>query len=130
MHKIHVSLDEKSFEFIETLKKEKNSNRSKIISDIIREYMNNMNEYEIFDIIADKLLDRMKIYLCSTKKTTTIIDENVQILIELINGIYLKEEYVDVVSTDVISSKALDSSKKIVKERQILNKYKKEGKLY
>ncbi|HBF5866232.1 hypothetical protein [Clostridioides sp. ZZV14-6044] len=130
MHKIHVSLDEKSFEFIETLKKEKNSNRSKIISDIIREYMNNMNEYEIFDIIADKLLDRMKIYLYSTKKTTNIIDENVQILIELINGIYLKEEYVDVVSTDVISSKALDSSKKIVKERQILNKYKKEGKLY
>ncbi|MGO0987430.1 hypothetical protein ACTPEW_15970 [Clostridioides difficile] len=130
MHKIHVSLDEKSFEFIETLKKEKNSNRSKIISDIIREYMNNMNEHEIFDIIADKLLDRMKIYLYSTKKTTNIIDENVQILIELINGIYLKEEYVDVVSTDVISSKALDSSKKIVKERQILNKYKKEGKLY
>ncbi|HBF9262856.1 TPA: hypothetical protein OUL50_001964 [Clostridioides difficile] len=130
MHKIHVSLDDKSFEFIETLKKEKNCNRSKIISDIIREYMNNVNENEIFDIIADKLFDRIKIYLSSTKKTTSIIDENVQILIELINGIYLKEKYVDVVSTDVISSKALDSSKKIVKDRQILNKYKKEGKLY
>ncbi|HBG2405092.1 TPA: hypothetical protein KPK48_003294 [Clostridioides difficile] len=130
MPKIHVNLDDKSFEFIETLKNEKNSNRSKIISDIIREYMNNMNENEIVDIIADKLFDRIKIYLSSTKKTTSIIDENVQILIELINGIYLKEKYVDVVSTDVISSKALDSSKKIVKERQILNKYKKEGKLY
>lgn len=130
MHKIHVSLDDKSFEFIEILKKEKNCNRSKIISDIIREYMNNMNENEIFDIIADKLFDRIKTYLSSTKKTTSIIDENVQILIELINGIYLKEKYVDVVSTDVISSKALDSSKKIVKDRQILNKYKKEGKLY
>lgn len=92
--------------------------------------MNNVNENEIFDIIADKLFDRIKIYLSSTKKTTSIIDENVQILIELINGIYLKEKYVDIVSTDVISSKALDSSKKIVKDRQILNKYKKEGKLY
>ena len=123
---------EKNLEYIEEVK-EKNDFKysSEALDLIIREHRENekmsikmLREYlanEISEVLKDEFKMLMKV-----KKFT---DKNIQVLIEMLNGMFIKEEYGKIITTNEEVCKALTIAENTVEER-INKNYKKGNRLY
>lgn len=123
---------EKNLEYIEEVK-EKNDFKysSEALDLIIREHRENekmsikmLREY-LANEISEALKDEFKMLMNVNKFT----DKNIQVLIEMLNGMFIKEEYGKIITTNEEVCKALTIAENTVEER-INKNYKKGNRLY
>lgn len=99
MKRLGIYFSDEDIEYIDKVKKENNcSSRNKAISLIISEHKNkNYNEVKnIPEYIAGIIIKELKGEFDSIKKlktSTKYLDKDIQILLELMNGIYYNEDY-------------------------------------
>lgn len=134
-------LDENEIDYIMDYKKQHGkSSRNEALSCILAEHklkseipMQSMYEFiskqvakelknELKDAITSKVTDTLKPQLNSLKFATNATNKDTQILLELINGIYYKENYGGIPMTDKHSTIAYEMSKKFIDDK-IENKH-------
>ncbi|MDU3546417.1 MAG: hypothetical protein E7F83_03235 [Clostridium sp.] len=116
----HYRLSEKNIEYIEEVK-EKNHLKynSEALELIIREHRNNSDittEFMI-NLIGEKLSEKLKAELLGIKKASNESDKNTQIIIELLNGLFVKSGYKLLATTGDIKCKAIDNATEFVEKR-------------
>ena len=123
---------EKNLEYIEEIK-EKNDFKysSEALDLIIREHRENekmsikmLREY-LANEISEALKDEFKILM----KVNKFTDKNTQVIIEMLNGMFIKEEYGKIITTNEEVCKALTIAENTIEER-INKNYKKGNRLY
>ncbi|WP_291653122.1 hypothetical protein [Clostridium sp.] len=113
-------LDEKYIEYIEEVK-EKNHLKynSEALELIIREHRNNsdITTEVMINLIGEKLSEKLKAELLGIKKASNESDKNTQIIIELLNGLFVKSGYKLLATTGDIKCKAIDNATEFVEKR-------------
>ena len=113
-------LDEKYIEYIEEVK-EKNHLKynSEALELIIREHRNNsdITTEVMINLIGEKLSEKLKAELLGIKKASNESDKNTQIIIELLNGLFVKSGYKILATTGDIKCKAIDNATEFVEKR-------------
>lgn len=74
-------------------------------------------EATLKDAITNKLIDTLKPQLNSLKFATNATNKDTQIILELINGIYYKEDYGTIPTTDSLPSMSYKLSKQYVEDK-------------
>ena len=122
-------MTEKSLEYIESFKRKNNCrSNSEALDLIIREHEKNMNVSieEQVNIIAEIISEKTVGAMYKIAKGVNKNDRNIQILIELINGLFINENQMDIMSTEERMHEAYQTAQKTVRERiekQAINKY-------
>ncbi|MBC5630488.1 hypothetical protein H8S20_16645 [Clostridium sp. NSJ-6] len=116
----HYRLSEKNIEYIEEVK-EKNHLKynSEALELIIREHRNNsdITTEVMINLIGEKLSEKLKAELLGIKKASNESDKNTQIIIELLNGLFVKSGYKLLATTGDIKCKAIDNATEFVEKR-------------
>lgn len=142
MERIGFYLSEEDLKYLDEYKKElgESTSRNKALREIIKHHKTNseipmQTMYEFIakkvaeelkstlkDAITNKVTDTLKPQLNSLKFATNATNKDTQILLELINGIYYKENYGGIPMTDKHSTIAYEMSKKFIDDK-IENKH-------
>lgn len=113
-------LSQNSIEYIAEVK-EKNylKYNSEALELIIREHQNNsdMTTEVMIKLIGEKLAEQLKSELLGIKKASNETDKNTQIIIELLNGLFVKSGYSLLATTDDIKCEAIDRTIEVVEKR-------------
>ena len=131
MPRKHLYLSEESLKISEEFKKEKNlPSISKAIDEIIKEYkrkdsdgIKNVPEY-MAKIIAEELKEELK-NIRSIKSATNSVNKDTQVILQLLNGIYYKEDYRIIPDANKIPTKPYKDSVERVENKIAKEKYKK-----
>lgn len=128
-------------------KKHKNSSRNDALSSILNEHKSNsqvpmqsMYEFlakqiaqelknQLQNEIADKVISTLKPQLKSLKGASSATNKDTQILLELINGIYFKEQYGMIPPIDGVPTEAYKLSKEQIETKIAKQHYKNSGTL-
>ena len=109
-----------SVEYI-TEVKEKNHLKynSEALELIIREHRNNsdITTEVMIKLIGEKLAEQLKGELLGIKKASNESDKNTQIIIELLNGLFVKNEYKILATTEDYKCEAIDKATEFVEKR-------------
>lgn len=123
---------EKNLEYIEEVK-EKNDFKysSEALDLIIREHRENekMSIKMLREYLASEVSEALKGEFKMLMKVNKFTDKNIQVLIEMLNGMFIKEEYGKIITTNEEVCKALTIAENTVEER-INKNYKKGNRLY
>lgn len=109
--------------------------RNLALSKILDEHKrsSNISSNEIYKIlakeIAAEIINTLKPQLNSLKFSNNSISKDTQILLELINGIYFKEDYQAIPSTEKNKTRALEQSIDVVETRIAKAHYRKSNTL-
>lgn len=113
-------VSKKNLNYIEEVK-EKNHLKynSEALELIIREHRNNSNitTEVMINLIGEKLSEKLKAELLGIKKASNESDKNTQIIIELLNGLFVKSGYKLLATTGDIKCKAIDNATEFVEKR-------------
>lgn len=116
----HYRLSEKNIEYIEEVK-EKNHLKynSEALELIIREHRNNsdITTEVMINLIGEKLSEKLMAELLGIKKASNESDKNTQIIIELLNGLFVKNGYSILATTGEIKCEAIDKVTEFVEKR-------------
>ena len=129
MVKKHLYLEEETLELIEVFRVENNiSTLSKAVNTLVKKYnencnstVNNLNKYianAVVEEIKSDLLNEVK----QLKSATNDTNIDTKILVELMNGIYLNEDYGNIPSTNTMPHKAYTMTKERI-ETEIAKKH-------
>ncbi|ELC8466042.1 helix-turn-helix domain-containing protein [Clostridium perfringens] len=125
-------VSEKNLEHIEEIK-EKNDFKysSEALDLIIREHRENekMSIKMLREYLANEISEALKGEFKMLMKVNKFTDKNIQVLIEMLNGMFIKEEYGKIITTNEEVCKALTIAENTVEER-INKNYKKANRLY
>ncbi|MCX0355559.1 hypothetical protein LI064_13640 [Clostridium perfringens] len=125
-------VSEKNLEYIEEVK-EKNDFKysSEALDLIIREHRENekMSIKMLREYLANEISEALKDEFKMLMKVNKFTDKNIQVLIEMLNGMFIKEEYGKIITTNEEVCKALTIAENTVEER-INKNYKKGNRLY
>ena len=113
-------LSKKNVDYIEELKEKRDLKyNSEALDLIIREHRTNsdMTTEVMIKLIGEKLAEQLKSELLGIKKASNETDKNTQIIIELLNGLFVKNWYKTLATTDDIKCETIDRTRKIVEER-------------
>lgn len=113
-------LSKKNVDYIEDLKEKRDLKyNSEALDLIIREHRTNsdMTTEVMIKLIGEKLAEQLKTELLGIKKASNETDKNTQIIIELLNGLFVKNGYKTLATTDDIKCETIDRTRKIVEER-------------
>ncbi|HAT4273376.1 TPA: hypothetical protein I9082_002220 [Clostridium perfringens] len=125
-------VSEKNLEYIEEVK-EKNDFKysSEALDLIIREHRENekMSIKMLREYLANEISEALKDEFKMLMKVNKFTDKNIQVLIEMLNGMFIKEEYGKIITTNEEVCKALTIAENTVEER-INKNYKKANRLY
>ena len=120
MERIHATITNKSLEYLDDLKEKRGCrSRSKTLDLIIREHEKNLNisvEEQVnmmAEIISEKTIGAMYKIAKGVNKN----GRNIQILIELINGLFINENQMDIMSTEERMHEAYQTAQKTVSDR-------------
>ncbi|WP_283697338.1 hypothetical protein [Clostridium perfringens] len=123
---------EKNLEYIGEVK-EKNDFKysSEALDLIIREHRENekMSIKMLREYLANEISEALKDEFKMLMKVNKFTDKNIQVLIEMLNGMFIKEEYGKIITTNEEVCKALTIAENTVEER-INKNYKKGNRLY
>ena len=113
-------ISKKNLEYIEEVKEKNNLKyNSEALDLIIREHRQNSDittEARI-KIIAKEVSEQIKFDIKGIKKSSNDTDRNTQILLELINGLFVISEYGRLATTEDIIAPALTNATDIVDKR-------------
>ena len=125
-------VSEKNLEYIEEVK-EKNDFKysSEALDLIIREHRENekMSIKTLREYLANEISEALKGEFKMLMKVNKFTDKNTQVIIEMLNGMFIKEEYGKIITTNEEVCKALTIAENTVEER-INKNYKKANRLY
>lgn len=125
-------VSEKNLEYIEEVK-EKNDFKysSEALDLIIREHRENekMSIKMLREYLANEISEALKDEFKMLMKVNKFTDKNTQVIIEMLNGMFIKEEYGKIITTNEEVCKALTIAENTVEER-INKNYKKGNRLY
>lgn len=123
---------EKNLEYIEEIK-EKNDFKysSEALDLIIREHRENekMSIKMLREYLANEISEALKDEFKMLMKVNKFTDKNTQVIIEMLNGMFIKEEYGKIITTNEEVCKALTIAENTIDER-INKNYKKGNRLY
>ncbi|AMN32212.1 hypothetical protein JFP55_04575 [Clostridium perfringens] len=113
-------VSEKNLEHIEEIK-EKNDFKysSEALDLIIREHRENekMSIKMLKEYLANEISEALKGEFKMLMKVNKFTDKNIQVLIEMLNGMFIKEEYGKIITTNEEVCKALTIAENTVEER-------------
>ena len=113
-------VSKENLNYIEEVK-EKNHLKynSEALELIIRELRNNsdITTEVMINLIGEKLSEKLKAELLGIKKASNESDKNTQIIIELLNGLFVKSGYKILATTGDIKCKAIDNATEFVEKR-------------
>ena len=113
-------LSKKNVDYIEELKEKRDLKyNSEALDLIIREHRTNsdMTTEVMIKLIGEKLAEQLKAELLGIKKASNETDKNTQIIIELLNGLFVKSGYSLLATTDDIKCEAIDRTIEVVEKR-------------
>lgn len=116
----HYWVTEKNIEYIEEVKEKNNLKyNSEALDLIIREHRQNsdITTEAMIKIIAKEVSEQIKFDIKGIKKSSNDTDRNTQILLELINGLFVISEYGRLATTEDIIAPALTNATDIVDKR-------------
>ena len=137
MVKKHLYLEEETLELIEVFRVENNiSTLSKAVNTLVKKYnencnstVNNLNKYianavveEIKSDLLKEVSSTIKNEVKQLKSATNDTNIDTKILVELMNGIYLNEDYGNIPSTNTMPHKAYTMAKERI-ETEIAKKH-------
>ena len=137
MVKKHLYLEEETLELIEVFRVENNiSTLSKAVNTLVKKYnencnstVNNLNKYianavveEIKSDLLKEVSSTIKNEVKQLKSATNDTNIDTKILVELMNGIYLNEDYGNILSTNTMPHKAYTMTKERI-ETEIAKKH-------
>ncbi|MBS6503422.1 MAG: hypothetical protein KH415_17690 [Clostridium sp.] len=113
-------VSKENLNYIEEVK-EKNHLKynSEALELIIREHRNNsdITTEVMINLIGEKISEKLKVELLGIKKASNESDKNTQIIIELLNGLFVKSGYKILATTGDIKCKAIDNATEFVEKR-------------
>jgi len=115
-------MSDNSIKYIEKIKSTYNLKyNSEALELIIREHEKNsaIGTEEIIKIIGERVSENIKLDLLGIKKAANSSDKNSQIVLEMINGMFFKEKYGIIVTTNDDKSPALKIATEVVEKRII-----------
>lgn len=125
-------VSEKNLEYIEEIK-EKNDFKysSEALDLIIREHRENekISNKMLREYLANEISEALKDEFKMLMKVNKFTDKNTQVIIEMLNGMFIKEEYGKIITTNEEVCKALTIAENTVEER-ISKNYEKGNRLY
>ncbi|MBD8045804.1 hypothetical protein [Clostridium faecium] len=124
----HYMLSKDSIKYIDEVQKNNNLNyKSEALELIIREHKKNsdMRTEHMIKLIGEKVAERIKIDLLGIKKATNSSDKNSQIILEMLNGMFFKEQYGKIVTTAENEAQGLIMATEAVEERMINKRVRK-----
>lgn len=113
-------ISEKNIEYIEEVKEKNNLKyNSEALDLIIREHRQNsdITTEAMIKIIAKEVSDKIKFDIRGIKKSSNDADRNTQIILELINGLFIISEYGRLATTEDAIAPALPRATDIVDKR-------------
>ena len=113
-------ISKKNLEYIEEVKEKNNLKyNSEALDLIIREHRQNsdITTEAMIKIIAKEVSEQIKFDIKGIKKSSNDTDRNTQILLELINGLFVISEYGRLATTEDIIAPALTNATDIVDKR-------------
>lgn len=113
-------MTENYLEYIERFKRKNNCrSNSEALDLIIREHEKNMNVSieEQVNIIAEIISEKTVGAMYKIAKGVNKNDRNIQILLELINGLFINENQMDIMSTEERMHEAYQTAQKTVNDR-------------
>ena len=147
MQRISIYLSDKDIEYIDLYKTKNNlSSRNKSLSSIIEEHkvgaditIKNMYEFMAIKIadelkndiknienkISKEVISDLKPQLNSLKFSSNSTNKDTKMLLELINGIYYKEDYGGIPGIEINPSKAYEMAKERVETKIAKEHYRK-----
>ncbi|MBU3106156.1 hypothetical protein [Clostridium gasigenes] len=109
-----------NIEYIEEFKKENNLKYSSESLDlIIREHRKNSDTSTeaVIKIIGDRISENLKSELLGIKRASNASDKNSQIILEMLNGLFIKSGFTLLATTEIEKAVALDNATKLVEKR-------------
>ncbi|HBE9294002.1 hypothetical protein NMF85_09930 [Clostridioides difficile] len=128
----HFLLEKENVEYIKKLKEEKFHTESLAINHIIKEHREKeTNDTQmIVSIMVDEVFNRLNPELKKYNTKLNATDKNVQIILELINGILVENNLDNIAMTDELESSSLLKARKTVTRKIEKSKYSKGKALY
>lgn len=127
MKRISLYLDNDYIEYIDKIKKEKKCrSRNEALNIILDEHKNahDVTVKNLYEFMAEKIADILKPQLNSLKHSSNKTNEEVQVITELINALYVHNQLPSLIPDSKSKPHgALTNSKSIVKERILKQAY-------
>lgn len=129
MKRISLYLDNDYIEYIDKIKKEKKCrSRNEALNIILDEHKNahDVTVKNLYEFMAEKIADILKPQLNSLKHSSNKTNEEVQVITELMNGLYVHNQLPSLIPDSKSKPHgALTNSKANVKERILKQSYMK-----
>ncbi|HFD2048859.1 TPA: hypothetical protein ACF2C9_002787 [Clostridium perfringens] len=113
-------MTENALEYIENFKRKNNCrSNSEALDLIIREHQKNLNlsiEDQV-NLMAEIISEKTVSAMYKIAKGVNKNDRNIQILIELVNGLFINENQMDIMSTEERMHEAYQTAQKTVNDR-------------
>ncbi|CEP45673.1 Uncharacterised protein [[Clostridium] sordellii] len=130
--RVHVTLDKETMEVLNSKKRLYGCSLSESIEYVVKENKNNAPATleTITDLVRDKIVDAISKDLKSIKFACNSSDMYSKIVAEMLNGHFMKEgNNLDILTTDIIKSKAFDCAyskvKKDIETNTVMKNYNK-----
>ncbi len=123
-------LSEKAISYLDSLATERNATRTLVLEQILMEHQNMSvdNTDIIVDRIVSKLNEKYKNLFTRLRLGTGYTEQNVQVLIEMMNSLFIEKCFTESYTTDIATSPILIASRDCVKNRIAHFKQKKDNK--
>lgn len=129
----NFSISNDDLDYIDKIKKEKGlHNRSESLRLIISQHkeQHDIAIKNLYEFMAEKVAEKLKPQLNSIKHSSNKTNEEVQVITELMNGIYVNNKFPNLIPDSVSKPHgALTSSRSNVKERILKQAYTKQNRL-
>lgn len=125
-------MTEKSLNYLSDFMDQTGLNQSQALNRILMEHKNNSNlstEY-LIDHMSKKISENIKVNLKLLLHGINSTDKNSQIILELLNGKFIKEEVGLIFSTNEKKSPAFEKAEKVINERIVSKRISKLDKEY
>lgn len=128
----HFLLEKENVEYIKTLKNEKYPTESLAINYIIKEHRKReSNDTQIIvNMIVEQSFEKINNELKKYNTKLNSTDKNIQIMLELFNGILVANNLNDIAMTDELESNSLSKAKETITKRIEKKRYHKSKELY
>lgn len=124
----HFTISSKSIKYINEVKEEKNyKSESETLEKILKEHEEKSQTTTelMIKIIANEVAKELKNELQNIIKGVNSTDKHSQILIEMLNGLFIKNDVREILTSDIVKSEGLEIAEGLVKKRIRKNRMRK-----
>lgn len=116
----HYMMSDGNISYIDEVKSNNNLKyASEALDLIIREHQksSDMSTEAVIKIIGDRISENLKIELLGIRRSSNATDKNSQIILEMLNGFFIKSGFKMLATTEREKAIALDDATKLIEKR-------------